>query len=83
MEHINSQNKSTKLLWTTDSCPLLEIDWAVREKLFNCDRLDEYYPAVAIATLIRIIRDPNLSQHYPMVLQVSDMKSLINLHITV
>lgn len=32
--------------------------------------LEEYYPAVAIATLMRIIRDPTLSQHHTMVVQV-------------
>ena len=31
--------------------------------------LEEYYPAVAIATLMRIIRDPSLSQHHTMVVQ--------------
>lgn len=32
--------------------------------------LDEYYPAIAIATLMRIIRDPALSRHHLMVVQV-------------
>jgi FKBP12-rapamycin complex-associated protein len=32
--------------------------------------LEEYYPAIAIATLMRIIRDPTLSQHHTMVVQV-------------
>ncbi|KAK7869671.1 hypothetical protein R5R35_010033 [Gryllus longicercus] len=31
--------------------------------------LEEYYPAIAIATLMRIIRDPTLSQHHTMVVQ--------------
>ncbi|XP_064598762.1 serine/threonine-protein kinase mTOR-like [Liolophura sinensis] len=31
--------------------------------------LEEFYPAVAIATLMRIIRDPSLSQHHTMVVQ--------------
>jgi FKBP12-rapamycin complex-associated protein len=26
--------------------------------------LEEFYPSVAIATLMRIIRDPNLHQHH-------------------
>lgn len=31
--------------------------------------LDEFYPAIAIGTLMRIIRDPSLSQHHTMVVQ--------------
>lgn len=31
--------------------------------------LEEIYPAIAIATLMRIIRDPTLSQHHTMVVQ--------------
>lgn len=31
--------------------------------------LDEYYPAIAISTLMRIIRDPNLAQHHTSVVQ--------------
>lgn len=31
--------------------------------------LEEIYPAIAIATLMRIIRDPSLSQHHTMVVQ--------------
>lgn len=31
--------------------------------------LDEYYPAVAISTLIKILRDPNLSHHHMTVVQ--------------
>jgi FKBP12-rapamycin complex-associated protein len=30
--------------------------------------LEEFYPSVAIATLMRIIRDPNLHQHHNQVL---------------
>lgn len=33
--------------------------------------LEEFYPAVAVATLMRIIRDPTLAQHHSMVVQVS------------
>lgn len=39
--------------------------------------LEEYYPAIAIATLMRIIRDPTLFQHHTMVVQVSISPSLI------
>ena len=31
--------------------------------------LEEFYPAAAIATLMRIIRDPSLAQHHTMVVQ--------------
>lgn len=31
--------------------------------------LDEFYPAVAIVTLMRILRDPSLSNHHTMVVQ--------------
>ena len=31
--------------------------------------LDDFYPSVAIATLMRIIRDPTLSQHHTAVVQ--------------
>ncbi|KAL3862460.1 hypothetical protein ACJMK2_008424 [Sinanodonta woodiana] len=31
--------------------------------------LEEFYPAIAVATLMRIIRDPTLSQHHTMVVQ--------------
>ena len=31
--------------------------------------LEEFYPAVAISTLMRIIKDPSLSQHHTMVVQ--------------
>jgi FKBP12-rapamycin complex-associated protein len=30
--------------------------------------LEEFYPSVAIATLMRIIRDPNLHQHHNQVI---------------
>ncbi|XP_074653906.1 serine/threonine-protein kinase mTOR-like [Tubulanus polymorphus] len=35
----------------------------------NSSTLDEFYPVVAIGTLMKIIRDPNLSQHHTMVVQ--------------
>ena len=31
--------------------------------------LEEFYPAIAIATLMRIVRDPTLSKHHTMVVQ--------------
>lgn len=30
--------------------------------------LEEYYPSVAVSTLMRIVRDPNLAQHHKMVI---------------
>ena len=32
--------------------------------------MDEFYPAVAFGTLMKIIRDPALSQYHTMVVQV-------------
>ena len=31
--------------------------------------LEEFYPAIAVATLMRIIRDPTLQKHHTMVVQ--------------
>ncbi|GAB6019044.1 hypothetical protein CHUAL_000671 [Chamberlinius hualienensis] len=46
-------------------------DLTTSEMLVNlCPQtLDEFYPAVAISTLMKIIRDPTLSQHHTMVVQ--------------
>lgn len=70
---IDSQIESTALLSMTDSRPISETEWTTSEMLVNMSTptLEEYYPAVTIATLIRIIRDPNLFQHHTMVVQVS------------
>ena len=48
------------------------VDLTTSEMLVNMSSstLEEYYPAIAIATLMRIIRDPTLSQHHTMVVQV-------------
>lgn len=71
---IDSQIESTALLSMTDSRPICETEWTTSEMLVNMSSatLEEYYPAVAIATLIRIIRDPNLFQHHTMVVQVGE-----------
>uniref|UniRef100_A0A1B0GIX2 Serine/threonine-protein kinase TOR n=2 Tax=Lutzomyia longipalpis TaxID=7200 RepID=A0A1B0GIX2_LUTLO len=46
------------------------IDLSTAEMLVNMGTmLDEYYPAVAIATLMRILRDPTLAQHHTSVVQ--------------
>jgi len=70
---IDSQIESTALLSMTDPRPISETEWTTSEMLVNMSTstLEEYYPAVAVATLIRIIRDPNLFQHHTMVVQVS------------
>ncbi|KAK0063750.1 serine/threonine-protein kinase mTOR-like isoform X1 [Biomphalaria pfeifferi] len=39
------------------------------ELMSSCSTLEEFYPAVAINLLMRIIRDPSLSQHHNMVVQ--------------
>lgn len=46
-------------------------DQTTSEMLVNMSSstLEEYYPAIAIATLMRIIREPTLSQHHTMVVQ--------------
>ncbi|TKS77133.1 Serine/threonine-protein kinase mTOR [Collichthys lucidus] len=46
-------------------------DYSTSEMLVNMGNLplDEFYPAVAIVTLMRILRDPSLSNHHTMVVQ--------------
>ena len=48
------------------------IELTTSEMLINMSSssLEEYYPAIAIATLMKIIKDPTLSQHHTMVVQV-------------
>ena len=63
----------------TESAPLIPInaeedkdkDISTSEMLVSNSSLtlDEFYPSVAIATLMRIIRDPTLSQHHTSVVQ--------------
>ncbi|KAK3923760.1 Serine/threonine-protein kinase mTOR [Frankliniella fusca] len=70
---IDSQIDSTALLAMTDVKGELDAshELTTSEMLVNMSSatLEEYYPAVAIATLMRIIRDPTLSQHHTMVVQ--------------
>lgn len=42
------------------------MDSSASEMLVNMNysSLDEFYPAVAIATLMRVVKDPTLSQHH-------------------
>ncbi|XP_035824600.1 serine/threonine-protein kinase mTOR isoform X2 [Aplysia californica] len=44
-------------------------DVNVSELMSSCNSLEEFYPAVAIHLLMRIIRDPSLAQHHKMVVQ--------------
>lgn len=45
-------------------------DLSTAEMLVNMNNLlEEYYPAVAISTLMRILKDPNLAQHHTTVVQ--------------
>merc|ERR1719369_2155678 len=63
----------------TDSAPLIPINGdedkdkevSTSEMLVNNASLalDDFYPSVAISTLMRIIRDPTLSQHHTSVVQ--------------
>ncbi|XP_066992513.2 serine/threonine-protein kinase mTOR isoform X2 [Anabrus simplex] len=76
---IDSQVDSTALLSMTDHKSESEASHVMKlseelttsEMLVNMSSstLEEYYPAIAIATLMRIIRDPSLSQHHTMVVQ--------------
>lgn len=49
----------------------ISADYSTSEMLVNMGNLplDEFYPAVAIVTLMRILRDPSLSNHHTMVVQ--------------
>ncbi|XP_065216693.1 serine/threonine-protein kinase mTOR isoform X2 [Planococcus citri] len=67
------QIDSTMLLSTADTKSEIELgaELTTSEMLINMSSssLEEYYPAVAIATLMKIIKDPTLSQHHTMVVQ--------------
>lgn len=68
---IDSQLHSTTLISMAEKGEEASSDVTTSEMLVNMSSstLEEYYPAIAIATLIRIIRDPTLSQHHTMVVQ--------------
>ncbi|XP_054269929.1 serine/threonine-protein kinase mTOR-like [Macrosteles quadrilineatus] len=70
---IDTQVDSTALLSMTDLKSEAEAshELTTSEMLVNMSSstLEEYYPAIAIAMLMRIIRDPTLSQHHTMVVQ--------------
>ncbi|KAI5755082.1 hypothetical protein M8J77_013919 [Diaphorina citri] len=70
---IDSQIDSTVLLLMTDLKSETETshELTTSEMLVNMSSstLEEYYPAIAIATLIKIFRDPSLSNYHTMVVQ--------------
>ena len=41
-------------------------------------QLEEFYPAVAVSALMRIVRDPSLSSHHTMVIQVGEGNNIDN-----
>ncbi|CAD7077378.1 unnamed protein product [Hermetia illucens] len=64
---IDSQ-KDTILISLSDYKNNEAQDLSTAEMLVNMETvLEEYYPAVAISTLMRILRDPTLAQHHTMV----------------
>lgn len=73
---IDSQIQSTALLSMTDSRSLSDSECTTNEMLMDMSTscLEDYYPAVAITTLLRIIHDPKLFQHHTMVVQVRKKK---------
>ncbi|XP_017768823.1 PREDICTED: target of rapamycin [Nicrophorus vespilloides] len=68
---IDYQPESPVLIPLTDKDDDGNADLTSSEMLVNMssNTLEEYYLAMAIATLMKIIRDPTLSQHHTMVVQ--------------
>ncbi|KAK6628142.1 hypothetical protein RUM43_001953 [Polyplax serrata] len=69
---IDSQPHSTSSLANKDlKNEESALDLNTSEMLVNSSAatLEEFYPAAAVATLMRIIRDPTLAQHHTMVVQ--------------
>lgn len=66
---IDSQNDAI-LISMSDLKSDEHLDLSTAETLVNMGNvLEEYYPAIAISTLMRILRDPTLSQHHTSVVQ--------------
>lgn len=67
------KHKMTKSLVPVADCKSEEnnFDMTTSEMLVNMSSpvLDEYYPAIVISTLMRILRDPTLQQHHTSVVQ--------------
>lgn len=68
---IDYQPEAAVLIAISDKNDDSNADLTSNEMLVNMssNTLEEYYLAMAIATLMRIIRDPTLSQHHTMVVQ--------------
>ncbi|KAF5285925.1 hypothetical protein FQA39_LY04386 [Lamprigera yunnana] len=68
---VDYQPEAPVLIAIADKEEESNADLSTNEMLVNMSSstLEEYYPAIAIATLMRIIRDPTLSQHHTMVVQ--------------
>ena len=47
-------------------------------EIISSSGLDEYYPAIALHTLMKILKDPNLSQYYSSVVNVSTVFNFIS-----
>ena len=52
---------------------VIAVDTSTSEMLVTMGsvQLDEFYPAVAVAALMRIVRDQSLSGHHTIVIQVN------------
>ncbi|XP_052868920.1 serine/threonine-protein kinase Tor isoform X2 [Anopheles cruzii] len=67
---IDSQTSANILISVPDSKTDDSTDMSTSEMLINMGtQLDEYYPAVVISTLMKILRDPTLSSHHLSVVQ--------------
>lgn len=68
---IDYQPEAPVLIAIADKEEESNADLSTNEMLVNMssNTLEEYYPAIAIATLMKIIKDPTLSQHHTMVVQ--------------
>lgn len=67
---VDGQNDTNILISISDIKVDDYNDLSTAEMLVNMNnQLEEYYPAVAISTLMKILRDPNLAQHHTTVVQ--------------
>ncbi|XP_035780760.1 serine/threonine-protein kinase Tor-like [Anopheles albimanus] len=67
---IDSQTSANILISVPDSKTDENADMSTSEMLINMGtQLEEYYPAVVISTLMKILRDPTLSSHHLSVVQ--------------
>ena len=57
------------LVYVFSYCDIPENTSEMLANMSASTTLEEFYPAIAIATLMRIIRDPTLSKHHTMVVQ--------------